>query len=170
MMKFKNTFGSGCSTLPLFSVSWLGGWPSFIFCLEAGLGRAGHSFGCCFVCIFGNGARTGDSVKSPIFLWESTTTLNINLGSVSIWRLPLYFCEVHWSQKQRKQKQSNCKICKIRDCLPKKADVEQWRVLYRGGTRVMFCPADGDLAEWLWSLQPARGRATGLLQRHYSSV
>lgn len=84
------------------------------------------SFGGCFACVLGDGARTGDSMKSPVLLWKSISVLKIGLDCICIWMFPSYFTETHWSQNQSK-KMSSCKSW--RNYFPKMEYLQQWRVL-----------------------------------------
>lgn len=78
------------------------------------------------MCILGAGAGTGDSMEHPVFLQKRTPILNISLA-VLVFGGYLYISLKFIDLKSKaKQSQSNCKIWRG-DCLPKKADVEQWK-------------------------------------------
>lgn len=171
MIKFKNTSSSDCFTLPSSSFRWLGGQLYSLFCLESGLGSAGHCpLEAVLLCVLEDEARTGESVKCAILLWKSIPILSMFR---LCWYLEVGFIFL-WSSlilKARQNKNRGIVRFGAEVSFLKKSDVEQWRCSV--AVRAVWCSVllTGNLWHSPAACKRSRtGAVIGLLQRHYSFV
>lgn len=119
MIKFKNTLGSDCSTLPLSSFGCLSGWPSPFW-----LGCVGQCPLKAFLHVFWE-MEPGQHEK-PHSLVEEYLHFENRLGLHLYLKVPFIF---YWNSliSKSKQKLRSCKIW--RNYFPKIEYLEQWGVL-----------------------------------------